>query len=235
MRDSVEHMQISELTLLRKILGEVLGTALLVLAIVGSGTMAQNLTGDVGLQLLINSIATSLALFLLIVILEPISGSHFNPIVTGIKWIKREIDLKGVIGYLIAQFFGALIGVSSANFIFERSLLELSSKDRLGSHLLLSEVIATAGLMVVIFSSWLKISTPLRATLIASWIGSAYFFTSSTSLANPAVTFGRMWSDTFSGISPASVPPFIAAQLLGGVIALAILSLFLGKKGIYER
>lgn len=235
MRDSVEHMQISELTLLRKILGEVLGTALLVLAIVGSGTMAQNLTGDVGLQLLINSIATSLALFLLIVILEPISGSHFNPIVTGIKWIKREIDLKGVIGYLIAQFFGALIGVSSANFIFERSLLELSSKDRLGSHLLLSEVIATAGLMVVIFSSWLKISTPLRATLIASWIGSAYFFTSSTSLANPAVTFGRMWSDTFSGISPASVPPFIAAQLLGGVIALAILSLFLGKKAIYER
>jgi glycerol uptake facilitator-like aquaporin len=228
-------MQISEMVLLRKILGELLGTAVLVLAIVGSGTMAQSLTGDVGLQLLINSMATSLALFLLIVIFEPISGSHFNPIVTGIKWIKREIDLKGLIGYLIAQFSGALIGVGSANFIFERSLLELSSKDRLGSHLLLSEVIATAGLMVVIFSSWLQISTPLRATLIASWIGSAYFFTSSTSLANPAVTFGRMWSDTFSGISPASVPPFIAAQLLGGVIALAILYLFLGKKAIYER
>ncbi|MDA0217466.1 MAG: aquaporin family protein [Actinobacteria bacterium] len=213
-------------TLLGKVFGELLGTAALVMVIVGSGTMAQNLTSDSALQLLINSLSTALALFILIIVFEPISGSHFNPVVTIVILIKKEIRKVESLLYLAAQFLGATLGVASANIMFDRTILEFSTKGRIGSNLLLSEVIATAGLIFVIFASWVKISVALRATLVASWIGSAYFFTSSTSVANPAVTFGRMWSDTFSGISPDSVTPFILAQLLGGIFGAGLIYFF---------
>jgi glycerol uptake facilitator-like aquaporin len=207
---------------IRKMGAELLGSAVLVMTVIGSGIMAQSLTSDVGVQLLINSLCTVAILYLLITLLSDISGAHFNPLVTLILAYKREISIAETARYIAAQFVGALIGTGLANLLFEFSAFTASTKVRSGSHLLLSEVIATAGLIFIIFAAIDQKREKKIPTLVASWIGAAYFFTSSTSFANPAVTFARGWSDTFAGIAPKSMAPFIAAQLIGAILGLLL-------------
>lgn len=203
---------------------ELLGTMFLTMTVVGSGIMAQSLTEDIGLQLLINAAATVATLYILINLIAPISGAHFNPVVTLIATVLGNMKFKDFIFYILVQLTGAIAGTLLAHLLFERDILETSTNVRNGSNLFLSEIIATFGLVTIVFAEWFKIKTRQRATLISLWIGSAYFFTSSTSFANPAVTVGRAFTDSFSGIAPSSVLAFIAAQIIGALLALAILS-----------
>lgn len=207
---------------IRNMGAELLGSAVLVMTVVGSGIMAQSLTSDVGVQLLINSLCTVAILYLLITLFADISGAHFNPLVTLILAYKREMSVAETARYIAAQFVGALIGTGLANLVFDFSVFTASTKVRSGSHLLLSEVIATAGLIFVIFAAIDQKREKKISALVAGWIGAAYFFTSSTSFANPAVTFARGWSDTFAGIAPKSMAPFVAAQLIGAVIGVLL-------------
>ena len=215
---------------IRKVGAEFLGSAVLVMTVIGSGEMAQNLSTDTAVQLLVNSLATAAILYLLITLLADISGAHFNPLVTLITLYKREVSISQTLQYLFAQFLGALTGAGLANLLFDLPLFTASTKIRNGDNLLLSEIIATAGLIFTIFIAIDQKREKKIPALVACWIGSAYFFTSSTSFANPAVTFARGWSDTFAGIAPESIAPFIGAQLVGAVIGLA-LSQSLGSKG----
>ncbi len=207
---------------LRKVGSEVLGSAVLVMTVIGSGEMAENLSSDTGIQLLINSLSTAAILYALITLLADIGGAHFNPLVTLVLAYKREMKISETVQYIIAQFFGALIGAGLANLIFDLPVFTASTKVRSGGHLLLSEIIATAGLIFIIFAALDQKRDKKIPTLVACWIGAAYFFTSSTSFANPAVTFARGWSDTFAGIAPKSIAPFIAAQLLGAILGLIL-------------
>ena len=215
---------------IRKVGAEFLGSAVLVMTVIGSGEMAQNLSTDTAVQLLINSLATAAILYLLITLLGDISGAHFNPLVTLITLYKREISISQTLQFLFAQFLGALAGAGLANLLFDLPLFTASTKIRSGDHLLLSEIIATAGLIFTIFIAIDQSRQKKIPVLVACWIGAAYFFTSSTSFANPAVTFARGCSDTFAGIAPESIAPFIGAQLVGAVIGLA-LSQSLSSKG----
>ena len=192
------------------------------MTVIGSGEMAQNLSSDTGVQLLINSLSTAAILYALITLLSEISGAHFNPLVTLVLTYKREMKISETVQYIIAQFFGALIGAGLANLIFDLPVFSASTKVRSGGHLFLSEIIATAGLIFIIFAALDQKRDKKIPTLVACWIGAAYFFTSSTSFANPAVTFARGWSDTFAGIAPKSIAPFIAAQLLGAILGLIL-------------
>jgi glycerol uptake facilitator-like aquaporin len=180
--------------------------------------MAQSLTDDVALQLLVNSAATVAMLYILINLLAPLSGAHFNPVVTAITLFRGERGATEAFFYLAAQILGAISGSLLAHLTFDISFA-ISSKDRSGAHLLLAEVIATFGLVMIVFADWKRYRTRHRASLIALWIGGAYFFTSSTSFANPAVTIGRIFTDSFAGISPVSAAPFIAAQFAGAALA----------------
>ena len=207
---------------LRKVGSEVLGSAVLVMTVIGSGEMAENLSSDTGIQLLINSLSTAAILYALITLLADIGGAHFNPLVTLVLTYKREMKISETVQYIIAQFFGALIGAGLANLIFDLPVFTASTKVRSGGHLFLSEIIATAGLIFIIFAALDQKRDKKIPTLVACWIGAAYFFTSSTSFANPAVTFARGWSDTFAGIAPKSIAPFIAAQLLGAILGLIL-------------
>jgi glycerol uptake facilitator-like aquaporin len=207
---------------LRMVGSEVLGTAVLVMTVIGSGVMATNLSADTGVQLLINSLSTAAILYALITLLADISGAHFNPLVTLVLAFKREMKLAETAQFIIAQFIGALIGAGFANLVFDLPVFTASTKVRSGSNLFLSEVIATAGLIFIIFAAIDQKRDKKIPTLVACWIGAAYFFTSSTSFANPAVTFARGWSDTFAGIAPESIAPFIAAQLIGAVLGLLL-------------
>jgi glycerol uptake facilitator-like aquaporin len=219
---------------IRKAGAEFLGSAVLVLTVIGSGEMAQSLTSDVALQLLINSIATAAILYLLITLIADISGAHFNPLVTLIIAYKRELSLGQMVQFIFAQFLGALTGAGLANLLFNLPLFTASSHVRSGSHLFLSEIIATAGLVFTIFIAIDQKREKKIPVLVACWIGAAYFFTSSTSFANPAVTFARGWSNTFAGIAPESIAPFIAAQLIGAVLGFA-LTQSLSSKGKNKR
>jgi glycerol uptake facilitator-like aquaporin len=210
-------------TLWRRLVAEFLGTGLLVAIVVGSGIMASRLSpDDVGLQLLENSLSTALGLAVLIVVLLPVSGAHFNPVVSLVDLVTRRgrqpID---TIAYLVAQIFGGIGGAILANAMFGIPTA-IAITDRVDLGTLIGEVVATAGLILII----LGLSRTGRPTLIAAavgaYIGAAYWFTSSTSFANPAVTIGRIFSDTFAGIAPTSALPFIGAQLIGGAIGLAI-------------
>jgi glycerol uptake facilitator-like aquaporin len=205
-----------------KLVSEFLGTALLVCIVVGSGIMATNLSQDIGVQLLINTVSTVFGLMVLIQILMPISGAHFNPVVTMINLIQKNISISTFIKFLIAQTAGAVTGAILANAMFNYALIETSTKIRSGSNLYLGEIIATAGLILVINLLISQEKTALIPAIVASWIGSAYFFTSSTSFANPAVTVGRIFSDSFAGIAPNSVLQFIAAQIIGALLGLGI-------------
>jgi len=215
------------LALWRRAVAEALGTGLLVAIVVGSGIAAQNLSpDDVGLQLLENSLATTLGLAVLIAVLAPVSGAHFNPVVTVVDWFTGRWDGSGVRAgqggvYIVAQLAGAIGGALLANAMFDVPV-GLSANERATGPHLLAEVVATAGLVLVILgllrsgrAAWIPAS-------VGAYIGAAYWFTSSTSFANPAVTVGRMFSDTFAGIAPQSVLPFVAAQVAGGALGVLI-------------
>lgn len=192
------------------------------MAVVGSGVMATNLTRDVGLQLLINAFATFLILAVLIQMLAPISGAHFNPAVTLVSVINKDMSLVMALNYVFTQIVGGFIGVILANLMFDLPAVGASTHFRTDSNLLISEIIATAGLILVIQVVGKQNDGRYIPLAVAGWIGSAYFFTSSTSFANPALTLARAFSDTFAGIEINSVPGFVAAQLVGAVIGLAI-------------
>jgi glycerol uptake facilitator-like aquaporin len=206
----------------KKLAGEYLGTALLVSIVVGSGIMATNLSQDVGVQLLINTISTVFGLAVLIQILGPISGANFNPVVTMVDLIQKRTNFVTFIQYAIAQTTGAITGAILANGMFSHPLIEISTKVRSGGNQYLGEIVATAGLILIINLMIHQEKTALIPVIVASWIGSAYFFTSSTSFANPAVTVGRIFSDSFAGIAPECVLKFIAAQILGALIGLGL-------------
>jgi len=184
--------------------------------------MATNLSQDVGVQLTINSAATGLILYILITLLGPISGAHFNPVVTLIQFFKKNITASLTVAYLVAQISGAVIGVALANFIFNLPIIEISQKDRTGTDLFVSEILATTGLVFIIFTAIAQKSEAKIPVLVGAYISAAYFFTSSTSFANPAVTLARTLSDSFAGIAPASVLPFIAAQVIGAIVGIAL-------------
>lgn len=203
---------------------EAVGTGLLVAVVVGSGAMAQDLSDDVGVQLLANTFATVLGLTVLILVLGPASGAHFNPVVSLADWLAGRrrgpgLNGRGLAAYTIAQVAGAIAGAILANLMFDVPA-GFAERDRTGWRLWLGEGVATAGLVFVIFA----LARTARATLIApavgAWIGAAYWFTSSTSFANPAVTIGRAFSDSFAGIAPGSVPAFVLAQVGGALVGL---------------
>ena len=206
----------------RRVLAEFLGTALLVMAVVGSGIMAQNMTKDIGLQLLANAIATGGALFGLITIFGPISGASFNPVVSIVDFfIEKSSSTLQLALDIVSQVLGAITGCIIANIMFAHPYIEMSQKIRTGGPTWFSEVVATVGLLLVI---WGGIRAKANAAaLVAAWITGAYWFTSSTSVANPAVGIGRMFSDSFAGIAPESMPMFALMQLLGGVVAAVII------------
>jgi len=184
--------------------------------------MGTNLSNDDGIALLINTISTIFGLALLILILGPVSGAHFNPAVTLVMFAQRAIELKAAIGYMVAQLLGAIGGAILANVMFDLAAVQISQNARVSTGTLVAEAIATAGLIVVIQVFVARQNANHVAIAVAAWIGSAYFFTASTSFANPAVTIGRTFTDTFAGIAPASILPFVAAQLVGAAIGLAI-------------
>lgn len=207
---------------MKKLLGEFLGTLTLVAIVVGSGIMATQLSADVGVQLLINTISTVFGLLVLIQILGPISGAHFNPVVTMVELIESNVNFATFIKYVTAQILGAISGALLAHAMFDQPLIQTATKLRSGGNLYLGEIVATAGLILVIKLLNNQGKPALIPTMVAAWIGSAYFFTSSTSFANPAVTIGRTLSDSFAGIAPENAPRFIAAQLLGALIGLGL-------------
>jgi glycerol uptake facilitator-like aquaporin len=215
---------------MRKLLAEYLGTALLVAIVVGSGIMATDLTQDVGLQLLINAIATVFGLAVLILILAPISGAHFNPVVTLIDLIQGKSSVIQFLQYAVVQTAGAITGAFLANAMFNNEVIQTATKIRSGNNLYLAEIVATAGLILVINLLVNQKNLTVIPAAVAAWIGSAYFFTSSTSFANPAVTIGRTFSDSFAGIAPECAPKFIAAQILGAIIGLGLVKALTNDK-----
>jgi glycerol uptake facilitator-like aquaporin len=212
----------------RGLLAEFVGTAMLVTVVVGSGIAAARLSpGDVGLQLLENSTATAFGLAVLILLFGPVSGAHLNPVVSAADWLvgrraKSGITGGHVVAYAVSQAVGAIAGAMLANVMFDRAVLEISTKDRYSPGHLVGEVVATAGLIAVIFTLARTGRAGLSAAAVGAYIGAAYWFTSSTSFANPAVTVGRVFSDTFAGIAPGCAPAFIAAQVVGALIGLGL-------------
>lgn len=207
-----------------KAVAEFVGTALLVNVVVGSGIMGANLSSDMGVVLIINALSTIFALALLIVVLGPISGAHFNPVVSLMQLFSRTKPLGESLTFIVSQVAGAITGAIVANVMFDLPALQFSTRDRLSPGMLLGEVIATAGLIALIGVLLHRKQDAVISISVAAWIGSAYFFTSSTSFANPAVTVGRLFTDTFAGIAPGSVLPYIGAQLVGAAIGVLIVS-----------
>jgi len=212
----------------RRLVAELLGTALLVAVVVGSGIAAQNLSpGQTGLQLLQNSLTTVFGLGVLILLFGPVSGAHFNPVVSAADWLlgrRAGTGLSGreTLAYSGVQVVGAVLGALLANVMFELPAVQVSTTERGGLGLWVGEVVATTGLVALIIGLARSRRAALSAVAVASWIGAAYWFTSSTSFANPAVTVGRVFSDTFAGISPGSTPGFVAAQVIGGLAGLGL-------------
>jgi glycerol uptake facilitator-like aquaporin len=209
----------------RRVAAELIGSAFLTAMVVGSGIAATALSRDVGIQLLINAIATAFGLFVLIGVLGPISGAHFNPVVSLADWFFGLRPARDVLPYVSAQVLGCIAGSVLANAMFDLPPAAWGTTDRATPGHLVGEVVATAGLVLVIFLLARTGRSHLAAAAVAAYIGSAYFFTSSTSFANPAITIGRMFTDTFAGIAPASAPLFIGAQLLGAVVGAAVVTL----------
>lgn len=205
----------------RALAAEVVGTAGLLAAVVGSGIMAQRLTDDVGVQLLANALASVAALAVLIALVAPVSGAHLNPAVSLAQAVRRDLPWPHLPGYAVAQVVGGVLGVVVANLMFDLAPLDLSTTARPGGGRWLGEVVATAGLVLVVGHVSRGGRGDRAPWLVAAWILSAYWFTSSTSFANPAVTIARMFSDTFTGIAPGSVMPFVLAQVAGAAVGLA--------------
>ena len=214
----------------RRLLAEFVGTALLVTVVVGAGIAAERLSpNDVGLQLLEDSTATAFGLAVLILLFGPVSGAHFNPVVTAGDWLLGRragtgIGTSHAVAYLLAQVPGSIVGALLANLMFDRQIVEISTKDRITPGHLVGEVVATAGLIALIFALARTGRAAVSAAAVGAYIGAAYWFTSSTSFANPAVTIGRIFSDTFAGIAPSSVPGFIAAQIIGTLVGLGLVA-----------
>ncbi|GIG54580.1 aquaporin [Demequina activiva] len=209
----------------RRLLGELIGSAGLAVAVIGSGIMAANLSpSDVGLQLLQNSYATALALAVLIAVLGPVSGAHFNPVVSlAERVLDRDARTPGeTAAYIVVQVLGCSLGAVLANLMFDLAPVTIATTERADLPRLLAEVVATAGLVTTIFVLVRAGRAALVAPAVGAYIGAAYYFTSSTSFANPAITVGRMLSDTFAGISPGSVLPFVVAQLVGAALAVLV-------------
>ena len=216
---------------MKKAIAEFVGTATLAAVVVGSGIMAQDLSSDVGVQLLINASATGAILWLLITLFAPISGAHFNPIVTAISRYRKEIKSSAALTFIAAQTLGAILGTILANILFSHPAIDISSKNRDGGNLLLSEVFATAGLIFVIYQLGTLEKAKFVPVGVALWIFSAYFFTSSTSFANPAIALGRIFSNSFAGIAPHSAFTFIPFQILGAALGYLLFA-FLNKKEV---
>lgn len=211
----------------RRLLAETIGTALLVTAVVGSGIMADDLSDDVGLVLLQNAVATFGALVALIHVFGPVSGAHFNPVVSLVDHLFGGLDRRTLAAYVPAQVLGAVGGGVVANLMFELDAIDWSTKARDGTGVWLGEVVATFGLILVIFSMVRNAKGEWIPIAVGSYIMGAYYFTSSTSFANPAVTLGRTVSDTFAGIDPADAPAFIGLQIVGALLGwLAIRTLY---------
>jgi glycerol uptake facilitator-like aquaporin len=213
----------------RRLLAEFLGTGLLVAVVVGSGIAAQTLSADVGLELLENSLVTAGGLAVLILIFGPISGGHFNPVVSIADWLLGRRSGTGLAGselvpYIVAQTAGAIGGAILADAMFAKPLVSWSQHHRSQPHLWLGEMVATAGLLLVIVSLARNGKSNQTPWAVGTYIGAAYFFTSSTSFANPAVSIGRAFTNTFAGIAPVSLPGFIAAELVGGGVGLGLLA-----------
>ncbi|WP_232676557.1 aquaporin [Nocardioides sp. R-C-SC26] len=219
-------------TTAQRCLAELVGTGLLVATVVGSGISATRLTDDVGLQLLVNSLATGAVLVALILALRPVSAA-FNPVITVVELALHRLDARQAIALIASQVAGGILGTLVANLMFELDVVSVAGTDRTGAGLWLGEVVATSGLVLVVLGTghrWASPPAPESAApgdvpvalAVGGYITAAYWFTSSTSFANPAVTVARTLSDTFTGISPASAPMFIGMQLLGGVLALAL-------------
>ena len=224
----------------RRVAAEAIGTGLLVAVVVGSGIQATELSRDVGVQLLANSLATVFGLGGLILVLGPVSGAHFNPVVTLAAWFTGRrtsggLALRDVAAYVPAQVAGGIGGAILADAMFAKPLMRFSAHDRFAGHLWLGEVVATAGLILLVLGLGRIGRAASAPAAVASYIGAAYWFTSSTSFANPAVTIGRAFTDTFAGIAPASVPPFIAAQLVGAVLGLGIVAAVYGARRVPAR
>jgi glycerol uptake facilitator-like aquaporin len=209
----------------RALFAELLGTALLLTTVIGSGIMAERLAdGNDAIALLANTLATVGGLYILIEVFGPVSGAHFNPVVTLVmRWRGEPLP---VAGYVVAQLAGAMLGAWLAHAMFDLSILQWSTKLRSGSGQWIAEAVATAGLLLVILRA-----PPARvAAMVACYIGAAYWFTASTSFANPAAAFGRMFSDSFAGIAPASAPGFMVAELVGGAIGLGVHALLTDRE-----
>ena len=206
----------------KRYLSELVGTAALFCAVIGSGIMAEQLAGgNMAVALLANTLATVFALYVLIETLGPVSGAHFNPVVSMVMALRKDLARQHLIGYVIAQLIGAALGAWTAHAMFDLEILQWSTKVRTGPAQWFAEAIATAGLLFVILRS----PKGKSSSLVACYIGAAYWFTASTSFANPAAAFGRMFTNTFAGISPADVPAFIAAEIVGGFLGLMLHSL----------
>lgn len=216
---------------MQRIASEFIGTALLATVVVGSGIMGENLSSDTGIQLLINALATGAALWLLISLFAPISGAHFNPVVSGISYLRRELSLKITTLFILAQISGAIAGTILANLLFQHPAIDISSKSRDGGNLLISEVLATAGLVFVIYQLSSINKGEKVAVGVAAWIFAAYFFTSSTSFANPAIAIGRTFSDSFAGIAPHSAATFIPFQIIGAALGYLLFT-YLNQRSI---
>ena len=203
----------------RKLLSEVLGTMLLLAVVIGSGIMAERLSGgNMAIALLANTLATVAGLYILIEVFGPVSGAHFNPAVSAVMALRGELPLALFAPYVLAQLFGAALGAWLAHAMFDMHILQFSTHVRGGTGQWIAEAVATAGLLLVILRA-----PPARvAAMVACYIGAAYWFTASTSFANPAAAFGRMFSDSFAGIAPGSVPGFMLAELVGAAIGLAV-------------
>ena len=209
----------------RRLAAELLGSALLAAVVIGSGIAAQRLSADVGLELLENAAVTAAGLFAIILMFGAVSGGHFNPVVSFADAWQGGLSWRDAAAYLPAQVAGCIGGAVLANLMFSAPAVSISTKDRASAAHFLSEVVATAGLILVIFALARTGRTRMAPAAVGAYIGAAYWFTSSTSFANPAITIGRMFSNTFAGIAPASAPAFIGAQILGGVVALGVIRL----------
>ena len=210
------------LPLTRRLLAEFLGSAFLAALVIGSGIAAASLSDDPGLQLLENAAATAAGLFAIILMFGPVSGAHFNPVVSLVDAAFGGISRRDALAYIPAQIAGCITGAVVANAMFELAAVSLSTNHRASPAHLFAEVIATAGLILVIFALARSGRASTAPAAVGAYIGAAYWFTSSTSFANPAVSFGRMFSDTFAGIAPSSVPGFVLAQLVGGALGLGL-------------
>lgn len=218
--------------LTRRLAAEAVGSWGIVTVVVGSGIMAERLSSDVGVQLLANTIATTGGLILFISLFAPVSGAQFNPVVTLVQWVSRRMNGRDVVPFVVAQTIGACLGAMTANAMFGLDVVNVSDKVRDGGPIIAGEVVATAVLVLLIEGFIRSARSGVIPYMVAAWITAAYWCTSSTSFANPAVSVGRSLSDTFAGIDPSSLPMFFVGQALGGGLGLVVAMLVFGRSPI---